>query len=79
MFTLELGGKPHGPQRSYHFSPIIPVLVWQDFLFGCGIYPANESFLESVQEEAVQAVKRLRHHPSLVLFGNVARYIGYML
>ena len=45
------------------------ILVWQDFMFGCGQYPAYDSFLDSVQEEAEQNVKRLRHHPSLVIFG----------
>lgn len=32
-------------------------------------YPAYDSFVESVREEAEQAVKRLRHHPSVVIFG----------
>ena len=32
-------------------------------------YPAYDSFLHSVREEAVQNVKRLRHHPSVVIFG----------
>ncbi|TEB30224.1 beta-mannosidase [Coprinellus micaceus] len=51
------------------------VLVWQDFMFGCGQYPAYDSFIESVEEEAVQAVGRLRHHPSVVIFaGNNEDY-----
>lgn len=32
-------------------------------------YPAYDSFLSSVREEAIQNVKRLRHHPSVVIFG----------
>ncbi|KAF6762656.1 beta-mannosidase [Ephemerocybe angulata] len=50
------------------FYDICDVLVWQDFMFGCGQYPAYDSILETVREEAVQNVKRLRHHPSLVIF-----------
>ncbi|KAF8897495.1 glycoside hydrolase family 2 protein [Infundibulicybe gibba] len=50
------------------FYDICDVLVWQDFMFGCGQYPAYDSFLESVQQEAEQNVKRLRHHPSIVIF-----------
>ncbi|KAK0482107.1 glycoside hydrolase family 2 protein [Armillaria luteobubalina] len=50
------------------FYDTCDVLVWQDFMFGCGQYPAYDSFLESVNEEAVQNVKRLRHHPSIVIF-----------
>ncbi|KAF8195946.1 beta-mannosidase [Mycena galopus ATCC 62051] len=48
-------------------SPFV-VLVWQDFMFGCGQYPAYDSFLDSVQTEAEQNVKRLRLHPSVVIF-----------
>ncbi|KAF9058147.1 glycoside hydrolase family 2 protein [Panaeolus papilionaceus] len=50
------------------FYDICDVLVWQDFMFGCGQYPAYDTFLESVREEAIQNVKRLRHHPSIVIF-----------
>ena len=36
-------------------------------------YPAYDSLLESVELEAEQNVKRLRHHPSVVIFGTHAR------
>jgi hypothetical protein len=36
-------------------------------------YPAYDSFLKLVQQEAEQHVKRLRHHPSLVVFGGCAK------
>ncbi|EGO27915.1 glycoside hydrolase family 2 protein [Serpula lacrymans var. lacrymans S7.9] len=50
-------------------------LVWQDFMFGCGQYPAYDSFLKLVEVEAEQNVKRLRHHPSVVIFaGNNEDY-----
>ena len=38
---------------------------WSEF----NQYPAYDSFLKSVEQEAVQNVKRLRHHPSVVIFG----------
>jgi len=38
-------------------------------MFGCGQYPAYDSFLKLVELEAEQNVKRLRHHPSIVIFG----------
>ncbi|KAJ6614286.1 glycoside hydrolase family 2 protein [Mycena sp. CBHHK59/15] len=50
------------------FYDICDVLVWQDFMFGCGQYPAYQSFLDSVKTEAEQNVRRLRHHPSVVIF-----------
>ncbi|KAG6919397.1 hypothetical protein DXG01_006280 [Tephrocybe rancida] len=57
------------------FYDICDVLVWQDFMFGCGQYPAYDSFLGSVEVEVDQNVKRLRHHPSIVIFaGNNEDY-----
>ncbi|KAJ4478021.1 glycoside hydrolase family 2 protein [Lentinula aciculospora] len=47
----------------------------QDFMFGCGQYPAYDSFLSLVKDEAEYNVKRLRHHPSLSIFaGNNEDY-----
>lgn len=34
----------------------------------CGSYPTHPEFLESVKEEAEEQVKRLRNHPSIVLW-----------
>jgi beta-mannosidase len=51
------------------------LLVFQDFAFACGLYPGHRWFADSVAEEAKQAVERLRHHPSLVLWaGNNEDY-----
>jgi beta-mannosidase len=34
----------------------------------CGSYPTHPEFLDSVKEEAEEQVKRLRNHPSIVLW-----------
>jgi beta-mannosidase len=44
------------------------LLVWQDFMFSCAMYPGSETFLENVRKEAEQNVIRLRNHPSLALW-----------
>lgn len=38
-------------------------------MFACGQYPAYDEFVESVKAESEQAVIQLRHHPSLVIWG----------
>jgi beta-mannosidase len=44
-------------------------------MFACGIYPAFPSFVDSVREEAVANIRRLRHHPSIVIYaGNNEDY-----
>ncbi len=44
------------------------ILVWQDFMFACSMYPGDENFLENVKHEAIDNVKRLRNHPSIALW-----------
>ncbi|KAL0960497.1 hypothetical protein HGRIS_005535 [Hohenbuehelia grisea] len=57
------------------FMGELDILVWLDFQFACGVYPAHDVFVESVRAEAVDNVKRLRHHPCLALFcGNNEDY-----
>lgn len=44
------------------------LIVWQDFMFACSLYPGDAEFLDSVKEEADYQIKRLKHHPSIVLW-----------
>ena len=37
-------------------------------MFACAMYPGNDSYLKSVEEEAIYNVKRIRNHPSLALW-----------
>ncbi|MEJ6792224.1 MAG: glycoside hydrolase family 2 protein [Lacinutrix sp.] len=44
------------------------ILVWQDFMFACAMYPGDDAFLNNVKIEAKQQVKRLRNHASIALW-----------
>ncbi|CAM3423215.1 glycoside hydrolase family 2 protein [Paenibacillus lupini] len=44
------------------------ILVWQDFMFACSMYPGDEAFLSSVRAEAEDNVRHLRNHPSIALW-----------
>lgn len=44
------------------------ILVWQDFMFACSAYPADEEFLENVEREVEDQVRRLADHPSIALW-----------
>jgi len=44
------------------------ILVWQDFMFSCSMYPGDDEFLSNVKKEAEENVKRLRNHPSIALW-----------
>lgn len=44
------------------------ILVWQDFMFACSMYPGDETFLANVKAEAEEQVIRLRNHPCIALW-----------
>ena len=44
------------------------ILVWQDFQFACGVYPAHDEFVANVKMEAEANVTRLRHHASMAIW-----------
>jgi len=44
------------------------ILVWQDFMFACAMFPGNEEFLRNVRQEAIDNVTRLRNHPCIALW-----------
>ncbi|KAF2750043.1 glycoside hydrolase family 2 protein [Sporormia fimetaria CBS 119925] len=59
----------------YDICDELGILVWQDFMFGCGNYPAYPTYLDSVRTECIANVSRLRHHPSVVIYaGNNEDY-----
>ena len=65
----------HCNDSNCSFHSELGLLVWQDFQFACGVYPAHEDFVASVKQEAIDNVTRLRHHASIVCFcGNNEDY-----
>ena len=45
------------------------ILVWQDFMMGCAVYPCDDpEFQKAIRAEAMRVVQRLRRHPSLALW-----------
>jgi len=62
------GGGVYEKDEFYDLCDQKGLLVWQDFMFACAMYPGNDSFLENVKQEAIYNIKRLRNHPSLALW-----------
>ncbi|CUM64612.1 uncharacterized protein PRCAT00002220001 [Priceomyces carsonii] len=51
------------------------ILIWHDFMFACGIYPAYPSFVENVKKELCDQLKRLRNYCSIIVYaGNNEDY-----
>jgi beta-mannosidase len=62
------GGGIYEDDRFYDLSDELGILIWQDFMFACSMYPGDDDFVENVRQEAIQNVRRLRNHPSLALW-----------
>ncbi|MGE5464682.1 MAG: beta-mannosidase, partial [Syntrophothermus sp.] len=69
MNMLRIWGGGYYPEDMfYDLCDRYGILVWQDFMFACGIYPADADFFENVRVEAIENVRRLRHHAALALW-----------
>lgn len=44
------------------------IMIWQDFMFACSMYPAEGALLDNIHQEAVDNVKRLRNHACIALW-----------
>ena len=62
------GGGAYEKEIFYNLCDANGILVWQDFMFACAMYPGDDAFLESVKKEAEYQVKRLRNHASIGLW-----------
>jgi beta-mannosidase len=44
------------------------ILVWQDFMFACALFPGDEAFVSNVKQEVCDQVIRLQNHPCIALW-----------
>ncbi len=63
------GGGIYESPYFYDLCDKLGIMVWQDFMFACGYYPDDKcEFVSEVKKEAEIVVKKLRNHPSIVLW-----------
>ncbi len=62
------GGGVYESQDFYDLCDELGIVVWQDFMFACALFPGDRPFLENVRLEAEDVIRRLRHHPSIGLW-----------
>ena len=73
------GGGFYEEDRFYEMCDRYGILVWQDMIFSCSVYPFDDpEFMENVRIEIAENVARLRHHASLALWcGNNEMEMGW--
>ena len=62
------GGGYYPDEIFFETCDKLGIMVWEDFMFACAMYPGDERFLQNVREEFEYQVPRIAAHPSVVLF-----------
>jgi len=52
----------------YELADSHGLLVWEENMFACSLYPNTTAFLDNVAAEVAYQVRRLAHHPSIMLW-----------
>ena len=70
------GGGWYESDLFYGICDELGILVWQDAMFSCSLYPADDEFLAEVYAEVRDNVSRLQHHACLALWCGDNELIG---
>lgn len=62
------GGGIYEADDFYNLCDSLHLMVWQDFMFAGAMYPADKASLENIKQEVIDNIKRLNHHPCIVLW-----------
>jgi beta-mannosidase len=62
------GGGVYENDAFYDLCDQKGILVWQDFMFACALFPGDEGFVSNVKQEIKDQVVRLQNHPSIALW-----------
>jgi len=63
------GGGIYESEEFYSLCDKEGIMIWQDFMFACGEYPDHlEWFRTLCNNEVKEVVRKLRYHPSIVLW-----------
>ena len=62
------GGGYYETDEFYTICDELGIMVWQDFMFGNDWQPGTYPFKQNIEAEAEDQVRRLRNHPSIVVW-----------
>ncbi|RYG90797.1 glycoside hydrolase family 2 protein [Loktanella sp. IMCC34160] len=70
------GGGRYEAEDFYDACDELGLLVWQDFMFACSLYPSTDDFLSEVRAEVAEQVARLQHRTCLALWCGDNELVG---
>ncbi len=70
------GGGRYEPDWFYDLCDEMGLMVWQDFMFACNLYPSTPDFLGEIDVEVRDVVARINHHACIALWCGDNELIG---
>ena len=70
------GGGQYEKEVFYEICDRKGIMVWQDLMFSCSLYPSTDDFIENVVNELEYQIPRLKSHPSLAMWCGDNEVIG---
>lgn len=62
------GGGYYPDEVFFNKCDELGLMVWQDLMFACAMYPGDDAFVNNISREFRAQVPRIAAHPSVVLF-----------
>ena len=62
------GGGVYEPDEFFDFCDAHGIMVWQDFMTGCSVFPQNDAYAKATEEEVRAIVLKYRNRASLALW-----------
>lgn len=70
------GGGRYEPTSFYETCDELGLLVWQDFMFACNLYPSDRAYVAEVKAEIRDNVARLHHHACIAVWCGDNELVG---
>lgn len=70
------GGGRYEPDSFFATCDELGLLVWQDFMFACNLYPSDSAYLAEVRAEVRENVQRIQHRACLALWCGDNELVG---
>ena len=62
------GGGVYEPDELFDYCDSHGIMVWQDFMTGCSVFPQTDEYAKATEQEVRAVVTRLRNRASLALW-----------
>ena len=63
------GGGTYQSDTFYDLADEKGLMLWQETMFACALYPRDEKFLAMVTDEITEQITRMQSHASIVIWG----------